>query len=31
MMENVNIDSVIITNMALDTYRHDISPIEVQI
>ena len=31
LTENVNIDSVIITNMALDTYRHDTFPIEVQI
>ena len=31
LIENVNIDSVIITNMALDTYRHDTFPIEVQI
>ena len=31
LMENVNIDSVIITNMALDTYRHDTFPIEVQV
>jgi len=31
LRENVNVDSVIITNMALDSYRHDIFPIEVQI
>lgn len=31
LTENVNIDSVIITNMALDTYRHDTFPIEVQV
>ena len=31
LTENVNVDSVIITNMPLDTYRHDIFPIEVQI
>ena len=31
LMEDENVDSVIITNMALDTYRHDTFPIEVQI
>lgn len=31
LTENVNIDSVIITNMALDSYRHDIFPIEIQL
>ena len=31
LRENVNIDSVIITNMALDSYRHDIFPIEIQV
>ena len=31
LTENVNIDSVIITNMALDSYHHDIFPIEIQL